>query len=372
MRTALQDSGYRYKIHPLENAAGYTDADLTFGHDVGNLLRYGGVPDGVDNGVGGATGTDNSPAIAKAFAVGAQGAFSNVFVPAGRWVFKSKIVPTFVASPILLNTLIGLVGAGSSQTVLYNMQTGTHPDALDITNGTNEFINGTIAGFTLSQPTTAGVGLVLTYFTNGCVLDDVMVFQGTSGAHLTHCWNSRGGRLWVRGCSSHGVISMSIATPRTGRCTAMRTRATAYSYRAAASKLKLWADCEFNNMDQINVNGTGSGGTSRGLTIDGYCEGIMPSSSGFAGVQLGNVDTVDVNMYMDATQTASGRDGTGNYCRAGYEGNASRVKYHAGFASIASNQVQCGLGQHGDQMRGRNSTGGRVQQHITKLPRLSQ
>ncbi len=46
VRTALQDQGYRYKIHPAETAAGLTDAQLTFGFDPLTLERYGADPTG--------------------------------------------------------------------------------------------------------------------------------------------------------------------------------------------------------------------------------------------------------------------------------------------------------------------------------------
>ncbi len=46
LRTATQDSGYRYKIHPVETAAGFVDADLTFGFEPRDLLRYGIIADG--------------------------------------------------------------------------------------------------------------------------------------------------------------------------------------------------------------------------------------------------------------------------------------------------------------------------------------
>lgn len=47
LRTALQDGGYAYKIHPLETAAGWVEANLTFGFLPWDLRRYGVVGDGV-------------------------------------------------------------------------------------------------------------------------------------------------------------------------------------------------------------------------------------------------------------------------------------------------------------------------------------
>ena len=40
IRATLQDSGYRYRITPLETAAGFVDADLIFGFDPGDVRRY--------------------------------------------------------------------------------------------------------------------------------------------------------------------------------------------------------------------------------------------------------------------------------------------------------------------------------------------
>lgn len=49
LRVALQDVGYNYQIHPSETAAGLVEANLTFGHAVGDVRRYGAVGDGVAN-----------------------------------------------------------------------------------------------------------------------------------------------------------------------------------------------------------------------------------------------------------------------------------------------------------------------------------
>lgn len=52
MRTATQDSGYRLLIHPAETAFGLTNANLTFGYDPGNVLRYGADTSGVNDSYG--------------------------------------------------------------------------------------------------------------------------------------------------------------------------------------------------------------------------------------------------------------------------------------------------------------------------------
>lgn len=40
IKTALQDGGYRYNIHPAETTAGYVAADLLFGHEPFSTFRY--------------------------------------------------------------------------------------------------------------------------------------------------------------------------------------------------------------------------------------------------------------------------------------------------------------------------------------------
>ncbi len=59
LRTAQQDGGYRLKIHPLETSAGLTEANLTFGFEVGEIERYG----------GGTALADNSAAFSTAASV---------------------------------------------------------------------------------------------------------------------------------------------------------------------------------------------------------------------------------------------------------------------------------------------------------------
>jgi len=53
VRTALQDTGYRYQIHPVETSAGLVEANLTFGFDPLDARRYG-------------YAADNNPATAAA------------------------------------------------------------------------------------------------------------------------------------------------------------------------------------------------------------------------------------------------------------------------------------------------------------------
>lgn len=45
LRTAIQDEGYNFKIHPVEQGLGLTDADLKFGYGFLNCKRYGALGD---------------------------------------------------------------------------------------------------------------------------------------------------------------------------------------------------------------------------------------------------------------------------------------------------------------------------------------
>lgn len=60
LRAAQQDDGYAFQIHPVEDAYGLVDADLTFGYLPGEPERYGAVGDGV---------TDDRAALTICFGV---------------------------------------------------------------------------------------------------------------------------------------------------------------------------------------------------------------------------------------------------------------------------------------------------------------
>jgi len=81
LRTAFQDSGYRYKITPGETAAGLVDANLTFGHDPGSLLRYGADPTGV---------ADSSAALTNAIASNNSTVFDN-YPGGGTYLFNATV-----------------------------------------------------------------------------------------------------------------------------------------------------------------------------------------------------------------------------------------------------------------------------------------
>lgn len=75
LRTALQDSAYRYLIHPAETAAGLTNANLTFGYDLLNAARYGLAT--------AASAATNTTALANAILVLAQLTGAELLIPAG-------------------------------------------------------------------------------------------------------------------------------------------------------------------------------------------------------------------------------------------------------------------------------------------------
>jgi len=82
VRTALQDTGYRYQIHPVETSAGLVEANLTFGFDPLDARRYGYAADNNP-----ATAAANVTALNRAILVattttnGATGA--TVWIPTG-------------------------------------------------------------------------------------------------------------------------------------------------------------------------------------------------------------------------------------------------------------------------------------------------
>lgn len=67
---SFRDSGYRYKIHPAETAEGLIDANLTYGYEVGDPVRYGADSTGV---------VDSTAAVQTAFNV-ALHSYGNVIV----------------------------------------------------------------------------------------------------------------------------------------------------------------------------------------------------------------------------------------------------------------------------------------------------
>lgn len=50
LRTALQDGAYLFRLHPSEDAAGLTEADVNFGFELGNVLRYATDPEAMRTG----------------------------------------------------------------------------------------------------------------------------------------------------------------------------------------------------------------------------------------------------------------------------------------------------------------------------------
>lgn len=90
LATAIQDSGYRYLIHPAETAAGLTAVNLAFGFDPGDLRRYKCTVDGSG---------DNTANINNAIAAAtAAGGWNYILNPNGIIAFASQItIPSNLA-----------------------------------------------------------------------------------------------------------------------------------------------------------------------------------------------------------------------------------------------------------------------------------
>lgn len=82
IRKAIQDSSHRLELSPKEASAGLTDADVTFGYDVGDVRRYGAKGDGV---------TDDAAAIQLAIDTIEATGGGVLYFPAGVYVIGSQI-----------------------------------------------------------------------------------------------------------------------------------------------------------------------------------------------------------------------------------------------------------------------------------------
>ncbi|HXI52366.1 MAG TPA: hypothetical protein VNH84_12700 [Candidatus Saccharimonadales bacterium] len=97
LRTALQDTGFRYKIHPSETAQGLTEVNLTFGFDPGDVRRYGAVADGV---------TNDGPAFQTAIYVARQTTVLGVLTGVGGTVYVPR--PTVIGKFYLITQALDL------------------------------------------------------------------------------------------------------------------------------------------------------------------------------------------------------------------------------------------------------------------------
>lgn len=163
--TALQDSGYRYKIHPRETAAGLVDANLSFGFEVGDVRRYKPALDGV---------TDDTTALTRWASVG------------GALTFPVAAT-ALITAPVNVPANTSIVGVRGAV-----IQTATHDIYLMTCNSvSNLYISGLHFKSTsvAVTPIAAQAGLLLDRCDNALVEAcefEGMQFFGIHAPGLTH------------------------------------------------------------------------------------------------------------------------------------------------------------------------------------------
>jgi hypothetical protein len=216
INTALQDSGFRYKIHPSETICGLVDADLTFGYDPGDWRRYGADSTGA---------ADSSAAIQQSFVVAAQSsAIAGSTAPAGAFKLTTTVTAgmkgvgvsaisapgaaytngTYLNVPLTGGSGTGAIAkvtvAGGAVTAVRITQTGTGYAAADVLSCLAAAVGGTGAGFTLTvtnivsnvvNVTGQGKFISLLIGTGFGANVPFFSFNGTTGARIDamHCDN---------------------------------------------------------------------------------------------------------------------------------------------------------------------------------------
>lgn len=168
--TALQDSGYRFKIHPAETAVGLVEANLTFGRDLLDVKRYGAKGDGV---------TDDIAAFNTAWNVAKQ-------LGGGRILLSDGATYMIASAPNNVNI--------PTQQTDGSIVNGANTVSLYLTGGNN--IDFDFAGSTVK--TSIAIGGVLTLVDASSHIRFIAPrFQGTQ-------------------VMSTGVVSLAIATAGSG------------------------------------------------------------------------------------------------------------------------------------------------------------
>ena len=239
-----------------------------------------------------------------------------------------------ITSP-LTNTTSGvsLIGEGSKATIIYNDQIG---DAIVFGDAANELTQCRIVGIKIQGSATSGRGFYGKIFGTQCELNDVYVNSGSVGIQLDTCYSSKYYNVWVKDTVSHGIFvnTQSHSTNFIG-CKVQLAGGNGIRIRGCYSVLVSGSNFEFNQINQINIETS-----CRDISIaDNYFEGLMPYTSGYAGVYVNTgANVVSVrNNFFDATQTGiSGTDGTGTFLKVD---GGTRVEYKKnGFESIAASQ----------------------------------
>jgi hypothetical protein len=268
--------------------------------------------------------TDDTAAI--------QAAINSLSTTGGKVYLPAN---TYKITAPLTNTKSGvsLFGDGSAATIISNSQTG---DAIVFGNGTDELTQCQITGIKIQGSATSGRGFYGKIFGSQCTLNDVYINSGSVGIQLDSCYVSKYYNVWVRNTVSHGIFVNNISHNATFiGCKVQLAGGNGMVIQGSYNVLVTGSNFEFNQINQIAV-GNGCAGVD---IADNYFEGLMPYTSGNAGVYVStgaNVTAVK-NNFFDATQTGvAGTDGTGTYLKV--DGGV-RVEYKKNsFVSIASTQ----------------------------------
>jgi hypothetical protein len=231
-----------------------------------------------------------------------------------------------------------LVGEGSEATIITNASAS---DAIVYGDGISEITGAKIAGMLIQGSISSGIGFYGKLFATGCELSDLYVNSGSIGVKLDNCWSLRLWNVRVRSTVSDGIQANTNTHNTVLDACKIQVCGGHGLYVSGCFDLVVQnSNFEFNNKDQIHIE------SARAMTVSGtYMEGIMPTSSGYAGIQVVDVDTLSViNNFFDATQTTSGRNGTGTYLRCTGTGGARVTYKDNGFPSIASSQTFINFG----------------------------
>lgn len=241
IRAAIQDSGYRYIIHPAETELGLVEADLTFGFDPGDIRRYGAVGDDA---------TDNAAAIQMAIDVAEVEEIGTgyVYVPEGIFRFASKL--EFTAPTVDARSLV-LHGASCDRSILRKAFIGI---GIEISN----FARPSCVNFTLDRATgvvDTGVGILVTKAANQWVMRNVVVTgQGSHGVELIEANLCTIQDVLALSNGGDGVKLNGAATPDVNACTLINIDArgnTGWGVNFANA----WANFGFGITAQSNTAG---------------------------------------------------------------------------------------------------------------------
>jgi hypothetical protein len=217
LRTALQDSGFRYKIHPNETAAGLVEANLIFGYDPGQVERYGAAADGV---------TDDTLAIQRAI---------NVAGVVGGWV--TFAAATYKFTQLLMKAKVQLVGQSMYSTVLTTATAGngiTMASPINTSTGVGTHVRDLT--LTCTNGANIGAGYVDVCGTLASVtrcairgFQDQIIFDQTELGTIEHCdlELATDSAIWLVNGSDHtpgvtftaGLAAGAVAGPLTGNWT---------------------------------------------------------------------------------------------------------------------------------------------------------